>query len=231
MSFSLFKVFHHILFAEIKYHLRHKQDIFTLCLFFLSIFFLLHFTFDGEQAHSVFLNCQYIWISLFFSFFIAQEKFLEPEFQKKLFDHLLLSPLQLEIFFIAKIIGFWCGRLVWLIAFSALLLIATQVAIKTIAWILVTLALGSLNFLLIGTLAITLTRTNIASTSLFALIVFPFYLPTYIFGILTVNAHLQSDQLEISPWPYFQFEIGLCLLYFAIVPFLSAKLIKFRTEE
>lgn len=217
-----------MIFSTLRYEFlslyRKKQDLLLYGLFFLSLPILFFIGYGHDEQAILKLSPIFVWISFLLTHFLSCQQSLKDAFDYGQFEQIYLSKTKLENIVLSKIISQWISKVsifCVLIPF-ALYMLQTPVS-YLLTYILLVLA-TALYFESVGFVGSCFSESTRQAQALFILIMFPFYIPGFILGLLVIT----SLQNSLNPWPYLAMISGLAALFLAITPYIAKQIIKLR---
>jgi heme exporter protein B len=129
-----------------------------------------------------------LWIALLLAALLSVGRLLEADAEDGSLDVFAGAPLPLEALVLAKALAHWLTVAVPLTAAAPLLGLMLNLDLATAPALIATMLVGTPAVSVIGTLGAALTLSARKGGLLVALVVLPLYVPTLIFGIVTVTA-------------------------------------------
>lgn len=214
-----------LLLLELTQSWRRKQDYLLYGFFFLMIPFLFQFAFMQNAAEINTLY--YLWISFILTHFLSCQNQLTHFFMNNYFEQILLSRFSFLAYIGMFITSRWVMKSILLSLMLPFFYIAFQQDFSSVVIVLALIWVTSLYFELIGFVGSVLTEQTQQSSILFVLIMLPFYIPGFLFGLMGV----QSLVLGLSPTPYLAMISGIDLLFCLFIPYISKHMIKMRLSQ
>jgi len=202
---------------EIMLAYRRRVDLVNPLLFFLMVVTLFPLGVSPDLEKLSLLAPGILWVAALLSTLLSLDMMFRNDYDDGSLEQILLSAKTVEWLVLAKIIAHWLVTGLPLMLMSPLL--ATMLALPTraIPALMVSIAVGSLAFSLLGSVGAALTVGLRKGGLLLALLVMPLFIPILIFGASSVSAAAQM--LEF--WAQIAYIGAIALGAAAIVPWLT----------
>ena len=153
-------------------------------------------------------------------------------------DHVLMIPCPLPLIVLAKAVAAWLiiGLPMTIFAPFLGMMLGIEIGpeigpeVNSISKVMAALALGSFGLLLIGMLAAALVIGARRSGMLMSVLVLPLAMPILIFGTAATAAIIAGDASGNTYSDAMQLLAGVCLVFLAVVPLLTAISLKQAAE-
>ena len=191
-----------LLGKDLRLELRRRDSVLTMFFFGTLLLFVFHFSFDVAPDKMVEMAPALLWLAFLFTGTLGLAQLFQSERENHCLDALLLSPLDRGALFLAKS------------AFNLLLMMAVELVVMPLFWILFNLSswnllpqlflvtlLGTLGFCVLGTIMSTLTLRARARELLLPLVLFPLMIPVLLATIRCMETILRTGTwAEALPW-------------------------------
>ena len=167
-----------------------------------------------------------IWIGALIATLPQMEKLFTRDAAEGALDHLLMTPAPLPLLVLSKVIAAWILIGLPLTIFAPVLGMMLGLSSTGLGMMMLSLALGSLALLLIGTLAASLVLGARRTGVLMAILVLPLAMPILIFGTAISQSALAGDAVG-EPLKLLG---GITLIFLAITPPLTAMSLRYAQE-
>lgn len=186
--------------------------------FFLIVIILIPFGVGPEPALLTKIAPGTLWIAALLSCLLSLDRLFQADFEDGTLDILTISPIPLEGLVAIKALAHWLTTGLPLVIAAPLLALTLNLPSEAYLWLIASLAIGTPALSFLGTIGAALTLGIRRGGLLLSLLVLPLYIPTLIFGALTVTA--AADDTAIGP--AFQLLAGITLFSLALSPFTAA---------
>jgi heme exporter protein B len=186
------KKFLRFFFCEMQLHARQPNEWAALVLFFLIVILLLPFAIGPEPDLLQRLAPGLVWLGALLMSLLALEKLFVADARDGMLDLLLLSPLPLPVLVFGKLLAqtsVMLGALILMLAPAAIML---NMKSSVLPVLLTSLCLGVPVLVFLGGIASAVTVTLHRNAALLTLLLVPFYIPVFIFGVSACDAALMD---------------------------------------
>jgi heme exporter protein B len=191
-----------LLGKDLRLELRRRDSVLTMFFFGTLLLFVFHFSFDVAPDKMAEMAPALLWLAFLFTGTLGLAQLFQSERENHCLDALLLSPLDRGALFLAKS------------AFNLLLMMAVELVVMPLFWILFNLSswnllpqlflvtlLGTLGFCVLGTIMSALTLRARARELLLPLVLFPLMIPVLLATIRCMETILRTGTwAEALPW-------------------------------
>ena len=191
-----------LLGKDLRLELRRRDSVLTMFFFGTLLLFVFHFSFDVAPDKMAEMAPALLWLAFLFTGTLGLAQLFQSERENHCLDALLLSPLDRGALFLAKS------------AFNLLLMMAVEIVVMPLFWILFNLSswnllpqlflvtlLGTLGFCVLGTIMAALTLRARARELLLPLVLFPLMIPVLLATIRCMETILRTGTwAEALPW-------------------------------
>ena len=140
-----------------------------------------------------------LWIGLLLAALLSLGRLFESDIDDGSLDALSLAPLPLEVTVAVKSLAHWISTGLPLVFVTPLLGLLLNLDLDTYLELMGTMLIGTHAISFIGAIGAALTVRAERSGLLVALLVLPLYIPTLIFGVAAVSAHLTGPGSAAPP--------------------------------
>lgn len=174
---------------------RRRADLANPLLFFLMVIVLFPLGLGPEPARLAAIAPGVLWVVALLASLLATETLFRSDFDDGSLEQQLLAPASLYAGVLGRALAHWLLTGLPLTLISPVLALLLNLAPQALWALLISLALGSGVFSLIGAIGAALTVGLRRGGLLLALIVLPLYVPVLIFGSSAVSAAAEG-----APW-------------------------------
>jgi heme exporter protein B len=151
-----------------------------------------------------------LWLALALASLVTLERMFQADLQDGALDLWVQEPAAISLVALTKVMAHWIVSGLPLVLLTPLYGLMFQIPIDTTVPAMMAFGLGGLTFFLWGGVAAALAASVARGGLLIALLALPFYLPTMIFGGMTVQAGLED--------PSFLFLLASTLFALGVAP-------------
>ena len=190
---TLLKQAHLLLWKDLLLEARRRDSLLTMFFFGTLLLFVFHFAFDMPPDKVAELAPALLWLAFLFTGTLGLAQLFQAERDNHCLDALLLSPLDRGALFLAKT------------GFNLLLMLAVEVVVIPLFWILFNLSawnllpqlflvtlLGTVGFCVLGTITAAITLRARARELLLPLVLFPLMIPVILATIRCMEMVLRT---------------------------------------
>lgn len=191
-----------LLWKDLLLELRRRDSLLTMFFFGTLLLFVFHFAFDMPPDKVAELAPALLWLAFLFTGTLGLAQLFQAERDNHCLDALLLSPLDRGALFLAKT------------GFNLILMLAVEVVVIPLFWILFNLAgwnllpqlflvtlLGTVGFCVLGTITAAITLRARARELLLPLVLFPLMIPVILATIRCMETVLKTGSFgDATPW-------------------------------
>src|SRR5210317_2254394 len=207
-----------LLIRDLRLALRAGGGFGLSLAFFLIVVVLIPFGVGPEMALLSKIAPGILWVGALLACLLSLDRIFALDFEDGSLDLLATAPLPLEGIVMVKALAHWITTGLPLVIAAPFLGVLLGLPAHGYVWIIVSLALGTPALSAIGAFGAALTVGIKRGGLLLSLLVLPLYVPTLIFGALSVtNAALEQD--AFAPLVLMA---GITLGCLAILPFAAA---------
>lgn len=207
-----------LLLRELRLALRSGGGAGLGLAFFLIVVILIPFGVGPEPALLTKIAPGTLWIAALLSCLLSLDRLFQADFEDGTLDILTISPIPLEGLVAIKALAHWLTTGLPLVVAAPILALTLNLPSEAYFWLIASLAIGTPALSFLGTIGAALTLGIRRGGLLLSLLVLPLYIPTLIFGALTVAA--AADGTAVGP--AFQLLAGITLFTLALSPFTAA---------
>jgi heme exporter protein B len=175
---------------DIRLALRQGADSMMVIVFFVLVVVLFPLGVGPEPGILARIAAGVIWVAALLAAMLSMDRLFQADHADGTLELLVLSPLPLELQFLAKAAAHWLTTGAPLIIVSPLLGVLLNMGADGYPVMLLALALGTPSLSLIGGVGAALTLGARRSGVLLSLLVLPLFIPVLIFGVSAVDASL-----------------------------------------
>lgn len=207
-----------LLLRELRLALRSGGGAGLGLAFFLIVIILIPFGVGPEPALLTKIAPGTLWIAALLSCLLSLDRLFQADFEDGTLDILTISPIPLEGLVAIKALAHWLTTGLPLVVAAPILALTLNLPAEAYLWLIASLAIGTPALSFLGTIGAALTLGIRRGGLLLSLLVLPLYIPTLIFGALTVTAAAGGTAVG----PAFQLLAGITLFALALSPFTAA---------
>jgi heme exporter protein B len=178
---------------DIRLALRQGADSMMVIVFFVLVVVLFPLGVGPEPAILGRIAAGVIWVAALLAAMLSMDRLFQTDHEDGSLELLVLSPLPLELQFLAKATAHWLTTGLPLIIVAPLLGLLLNMAPAGYPVMLLALALGTPSLSLIGGVGAALSLGARRSGVLLSLLVLPLFIPVLIFGVSAVDAGLTGS--------------------------------------
>jgi heme exporter protein B len=175
---------------DIRLALRQGADSMMVIVFFVLVVVLFPLGIGPEPAILSRVAAGVIWVAALLAAMLSMDRLYQSDHEDGSLELLVLSPLPLELQFLAKATAHWLTTGLPLIIAAPLLGVFLNMRAEGFPVLLAALALGTPSLSLIGGVGAALSLGARRSGVLLSLLVLPLFIPVLIFGVSAVDASL-----------------------------------------
>ena len=191
---SFYQIFKREFFINFK---KLSNFIMNTFFFFLGILIFIFSIGPDSSLISNFSN-SIIWTIVLFCIILGVEQFFSDDYNDGSLKELLSIGYSTEIIILAKILVMWIFLIFPIILTSPILFVIMQMNFLEYKVLVLSIAIGSPSLLLIASSAVLLTIQSNQNKLILLLLVFPFYIPTLIFGVNNKASLLDSENFFMN---------------------------------
>ncbi|MCP5419907.1 MAG: heme exporter protein CcmB [Gammaproteobacteria bacterium] len=207
-----------VLRRDLKLGVRKRGEVFNPILFFVLVVSLFPLGVGPSPKILAEIAPGVIWVAALLATLLSMERLFRSDFEDGALEQLLLSPHDLPLLVLAKVLAHWLITGVPLIVVSPLLGVLLHLPSEGVIALPLTLLLGTPVLSLLGAIGVALTVGLRRGGVLLTLLVMPLYIPVLIFGTTAIAAAASglpnSGQLALLG--------GLLALTLTLAPFAAA---------
>ena len=167
---------------------RNPGDLATPVIFFVVTVTLFSFAAGGDVKVLAVIGPGVVWVASLLAAMLSLDSIFRSDYEDGTLEQLLLLPTPLTALVLAKVLAHWLSSGLPLIAVSPILGILMNLDSATTLILVVTIALSTPAFSLIGAFGAALVVTQKKAGILLSLLTLPLCIPVLIFSILGVTA-------------------------------------------
>ena len=179
-----------LLKRDLKLAARHGSDSFMVVAFFVLVVILFPLAVGPEQAILGRIGSGVIWVAALLSAMLSMDRLFQQDYEDGSLDLLVLSPIAVELLVLAKTLAHWMSTGLPLIIVSPLLGVLMNVSSAGYATMILSLALGTPIFSLVGAIGAALSLGARRGGVLISLLILPLLIPVLVFGVSAVETAL-----------------------------------------
>ena len=165
--------------------------------FFLGILIFI-FSLGPDSVLISNFSSSIIWTIILFCIILGVDQFFSDDYHDGSLKELLSIGYSTEIIVLSKILVMWIYLIFPILLTSPILLVIMQIGFLDYFILILSIALGTPSLLLISSSAVLLTIQSNQNKLILLLLVFPFYIPTLIFGVSNSSSLLDSDNFFMN---------------------------------
>ena len=177
-----------LLHRDLRLAFRNPGDIATPVIFFIVTVTLFSFAAGGNLTMLSAIGPGVVWVAALLSAMLSLDGIFRNDYEDGTLEQLLLTPSSLSLLVLAKVLAHWLATGLPLIAVSPILGILMNLDSAAILILVVTIALSTPVFSLVGAFGASLVVTQKKAGILLSLLTLPLCIPVLIFSILAVTA-------------------------------------------
>lgn len=212
---------------ELKLSYRRKADLANPLLFFLMMVVLFPLGVTPNTEKLAVLAPGLVWVAALLSTLLSLDMMFRDDYEDGSLEQILLAAAPAELLVSAKIIAHWLMTGLPLTLFSPFLALSLAMPDRAIPALMISLALGTLAFSLIGSVGAALTVGLRKGGLLLSLLVMPLFIPILIFGASAVASAAQMFAYQAQ----LAYVAAICLGALAIVPWITTMALKVSVSE
>ena len=167
---------------------RNPGDIATPVIFFVVTVTLFSFAAGGDLGKLTTIGPGVVWVAALLSAMLSLDGIFRNDYEDGTLEQMLLAPSALSVQVLAKVLAHWLSTGLPLIAISPILGILMNLDLTATSVLVVTIALSTPVFSLVGAFGAALVVTQKKAGILLSLLTLPLCIPVLIFSILGVMA-------------------------------------------
>lgn len=167
---------------------RNPGDIATPVIFFVVTVTLFSFAAGGDLNMLSTIGPGVVWVAALLSAMLSLDGIFRNDYEDGTLEQMLLAPSALSVQVLAKVLAHWLSTGLPLIAISPILGILMNLDLTATSVLVVTIALSTPVFSLVGAFGAALVVTQKKAGILLSLLTLPLCIPVLIFSILGVMA-------------------------------------------
>ena len=175
---------------DIRLALRQGADSMMVIVFFVLVVVLFPLGVGPESAILGRIAAGVLWVAALLAAMLSMDRLFQTDHEDGSLELLVLSPLPMELQFLAKAAAHWLTTGLPLIIVAPLLGVLLNMEPRDYPVLLLALALGTPSLSLIGGVGAALSLGARRSGVLLSLLVLPLFIPVLIFGVSAVDASL-----------------------------------------
>lgn len=207
---------------EFLFAYRHWADIIQPWIFFILIISLFPLGLSPDTVLLMQISPAIIWIGILLSLLLSLDKLFRLEVEYHMIEQWLLSPINLNIFILFKLIAHWCFSIIPLILLLPFITAGLHLSGYTAEILLWTILLATPSLCFMGAIFSALTVSLRHNGLLLALLVLPFYIPILIFAASATSNAIAG----LSVMPQLLFLTAVLLLTLPLAPIATASALK-----
>ena len=172
--------------------LRHGVDSLMVIVFFVLVVVLFPLGLGPEPTILARISPGVIWVAALLAAMLSMERLFQNDHSDGSLELLVLSPVPLELQFLAKAAAHWLTTGLPLIIVAPLLGIFLNMPAGGYTVLLISLALGTPSLSLIGGVGAALSLGARRSGILLSLLVLPLFIPVLIFGVSAIDSSVSG---------------------------------------
>ena len=177
---------------DIRLALRQGADSLMVIFFFVLVVVLFPLGHGPEPAILAHISAGVIWVAALLAAMLSMERLFQNDYSDGSLELLILSPVPLELQFLAKAAAHWLTTGLPLIIVAPLLGIFLKMPAEGFTVLLLSLALGTPSLSLVGGVGAALSLGARRSGMLLSLLVLPLFIPLLIFGVSAIDASVSG---------------------------------------
>ncbi len=190
-----------LVIKDLKLYARSREFFYAAAVFALLVLILFSFAIDPAEVNPLDISSGILWIAFSFAGVLAMARTFSVELSSDCLDALLLSPLSAREVLLSKVIinGILMG--IFEILCLPLAVILYRMELKIIyLWFLPIMLLGTIAFVVIGTLFSTVSASSQLKDSLLPILLFPITIPALIASVQAWQAVLHGYSTDAIAW-------------------------------
>lgn len=181
-----------LLAFDIRLSFRRGADTMVVVGFFVLTVVLFPFAIGNDTALLARIAPGLVWVTALLAAMLALDRLFLADFEDGSLDQLLVSEMPLELTVLAKAAAHWVTTGLPLIMAAPVLALVLNMDRAGLAYLALSLALGTPVLTLIGAIGAALTLGARRGGVLISLLVLPLYIPVLIFGVGVVTAAIDG---------------------------------------
>ena len=205
---------------------RRPGDVLNPLFFFAIVSTLFPLAVGPDEEQLALNGPGVLWVAALLAALLSLKSLFLNDYEDGSLEQMLLSPQPLPLLALAKSMSHWLVSGLPLVILSPLIAMSFQMPARATTVMMLTLALGTVSFSLLGSIGAGLTVGLNRGNALLSLLILPLAMPVLIFGARTVSLAAADD--AVSAGLYF---LGAyCMLALTLAPFATAAALKISNE-
>lgn len=216
-----------VLRRDLLSSIRRRQELFNPLIFFVMVVALFPLGVSPEVEFLREAGAGILWVAALLSTLLSLDHLFRHDFEEGVLEQLLLQPQPLYLLVLTKVVGHWLVTGLPLIVMTPLLGVMVHLDGNSIAYLCLTLLLGTPVLSFIGAIGAALTLGLRSAGILLSLLIIPLYIPVLIFGTGTVMAAQQG----LAIGSYLALLGALLVLALTCAPFATAAALRISVSN
>ncbi len=222
---AFFHAIRAIIWKDLAAELRSRELLSAMLVFALLVILIFNFALELDIKARATVTAGVLWATFAFAGTLGLNRSLAMEKDRGCLDGLLLAPVDRSAIYFGKAIG----NLVFMLLVEAIVLPVYSILynVNLFHWgLLLTLLLGSLGYVAVGTLLASMAVQTRTRDVLLPILLFPVVIPVLVSAVKASNGFLQGlEMAEIMPW------INILIVYDVIFTALAFMVFDYVVEE
>ncbi len=211
---SFFKAMWAIVWKDLSAELRSREMISAMMIFSLLVILIFNFALDLNPAMQREVTAGVLWVTFTFAGTLGLNRSMAIEKDRGCLDGLLLAPVDRSSIYFGKVIG----NLVFMLIVEGVMLPLYSILYGVNLFqpgLLLVIALGSIGYVVVGTLLSSMTVQARTRDMLLPILLFPVVLPVIISAVRASTYYLQGQDFALI-FPNLSILIAFDLIYIAV---------------
>lgn len=214
-----------VVWKDLAAELRSRELLSAMLVFALLVILIFNFALELDTKARATVTAGVLWVTFAFAGTLGLNRSLAMEKDRGCLDGLLLAPVDRSVIYFGKALG----NLIFMLVVEAIVLPVYSILYNTnlfIPGLLLVILLGSVGYVVIGTLLASMAVQTRTRDVLLPILLFPVVVPVLIAAVKASSGYLQAVELsEITPW------LNLLIVYDVVFTAISWMTFDFIVEE
>jgi heme exporter protein B len=214
-----------VVWKDLAAELRSRELLSAMLVFALLVILIFNFALELDAKARATVTAGVLWVTFAFAGTLGLNRSLAMEKDRGCLDGLLLAPVDRSVIYFGKALG----NLIFMLVVEAIVLPVYSILYNTnlfIPGLLLVILLGSVGYVVIGTLLASMAVQTRTRDVLLPILLFPVVVPVLIAAVKASSGYLQAVELsEITPW------MNLLIVYDVVFTAISWMTFDFIVEE
>ena len=220
------KTFRFVVYRDLLLAARRPADVLTALIFFVIVVSLFPLGVGPEPQRLREIASGVIWVAALLASMLSMPRMFAADYADGTLEQMLLSASPLGVIVVAKVFAHWLMSGLPLVLISPILAIQYGVDPVSMAFVPLTLLIGTPVLSLIGAIGAGLTLGLRGGGVLLSVLVLPLYVPVMILGTAAIEAAAGG----LSPYPHFLVMGALLVIAAAFAPWAAAAALRISAD-